>query len=94
MTLLEQTTYSKLCLRSLGLRLNYLKLANLHLVLRIPPLDCCGARRTGDSPALPGVHVLNGVFAWRSLRAQEIRQRCGQLCRITTPLVHLTLVFL
>ena len=37
MTLLEQTTYSKLCLRSLGLRLNYLKLANLHLVLRIPP---------------------------------------------------------
>ena len=37
MTLLEQTTYSKLCLRSLGLRLNYLKLANLHMVLRLPP---------------------------------------------------------
>jgi len=63
MTLLEQTTYSKLCLRSFGLRLNYLKLANLHLVLRFPSLDCGRARRTSDSPALPVLHVLNGVFA-------------------------------
>jgi len=29
----------------------------------IAPLDCGRARRTGDSPALPGLHVLNGVFA-------------------------------
>ena len=36
---------------------------HLHLVLRFPPPHRGRVRRTGDSPALPGFHVLNGVFA-------------------------------
>ena len=36
---------------------------HLHLVLRFPLPHRGRVRRTGDSPALPGFHVLNGVFA-------------------------------